>query len=74
MALTGNIELARILIEKYGADVNLVSERGETALISATRKNHVEMVRFLLSKGADPNYIDKIGFKTIEHAILQGLY
>lgn len=54
--------------------MNLVSERGETALISATRKNHVEMVQFLLSKGADPNYIDKIGFKTIEHAILQGLY
>lgn len=32
------------------------------------------MVKFLLSKGADPNYIDNIGLKTIEYAILQGLY
>ncbi len=32
------------------------------------------MVELLLSKGADPNYIDKTGFKTIEYAILQGLY
>ena len=32
------------------------------------------MVKLLLHKGADPNYIDKIGFKTIEYAIFQGLY
>lgn len=32
------------------------------------------MVRLLLAKGADPNYIDNIGYMTIEYAILQGLY
>ena len=28
----------------------------------------------LLEKGADPNYVDNAGFKTIEYAILQGFY
>ena len=32
------------------------------------------MVKFLVEKGANPNYSDKAGFKTIEYAILQGLY
>lgn len=32
------------------------------------------MVKLLLNKGANPDYIDKIGYKTIEYAILQGLY
>lgn len=50
------------------------SVKGETPLIAAIRKNNVQMVKLLLSKGANPNYIDKVGFKTIEYAILQGLY
>ena len=73
-ALTNNLELVQILIEKYNADVNLASPKGQTPLISAIRKNNIQMVDLLLSKGADPNYIDKSGFKTIQYAILQGLY
>lgn len=65
VATTNNLELCQLLVERYGADVNLASPRGETPLISAIRKNNVEMVKLLLSKGADPNYIDKIGLKTI---------
>jgi ankyrin repeat protein len=40
-ASTGNLELATLLIDKYKADVNQISERGETALISAIRKNRI---------------------------------
>ena len=32
------------------------------------------MVKFLLDNGANPNYVDKAGYKTIEYAILMGLY
>ena len=70
----GNISLAKLLIEKYEADVNLASEKGETPLISAIKRNHVKLVKLLLEKGADPNYVDPLGLRTIDHAILPGFY
>ena len=70
----GNISLVKLLIEKYEADVNLVSEKGETPLMSAIKRNHVKLVKLLLEKGADPNYIDSLGLRTIDHAILPGFY
>ena len=70
----GSLEIAEMFITKYSADPNLPSPKGETPLIAAIRKNNLTMVEFLLEKGANPNYVDKAGFKTIEHAILQGLY
>ena len=73
-ASTNNLELAQILITKYSADPNLPSQKGETPLIAAIRKNHLEMVKFLIEKGADPHYVDAAGFSTIEYSILQGLY
>ena len=32
------------------------------------------MVKFLLKNGANANYVDTSGFRTIDYAILQGLY
>lgn len=32
---------------------------GDTALVLAAERNHVEMVKYLLEAGADPNYTDK---------------
>ena len=57
------ISLVKLLIEKYEADVNLVSEKGETPLMSAIKRNHVKLVK--LEKGADPNYIGSFGLRTI---------
>ncbi|HDT11348.1 MAG TPA: ankyrin repeat domain-containing protein [bacterium] len=40
---------------KKGGNINIKDEKGETVLWSAIRSNDVEMVRYLISKGADIN-------------------
>jgi ankyrin repeat protein len=54
----GNIEIARLLIEK-GADVNAHS--GWTALIWAAAKGQTDVVKLLLEKGADINAVNSAG-------------
>jgi ankyrin repeat protein len=49
----GDLEQTRRLVEA-GADVNLRTEQGLTPLLLAY--NHDEVLRYLLSRGADPNY------------------
>jgi ankyrin repeat protein len=49
-------ELERMLNE--GIDVNIRTEEGSTALMAA---NDIRIVKFLLSKGADPNLINNAG-------------
>ncbi|CAA0832331.1 Potassium channel KAT1 [Striga hermonthica] len=43
-------------------DVNITSEDGQTALHAAVRQGHLEMVRFLLEKGANVNKPDDKGW------------
>lgn len=64
----------KLLVEKYKADINLPSPKGLTPLISALQRNHIKLVKVLLEMGADPNYEDANGLRTIDYAILQGLY
>ena len=55
MAQKGNIQKAELLI-KYGAAINPVDEEFKsTPLGMAARWGEVEMVKFLLTQGADPN-------------------
>ena len=55
MAQKGEIKKAELLI-KYGADIDPVEEEyRSTPLGMAARWGHVEMVNYLLTKGADPN-------------------
>lgn len=42
-----------------GADVNVITPKGETALTIAVRKNKIEIVKILLNKGADVNTENK---------------
>lgn len=55
VARTGNVEAAQILLQ-YGATVD-AKERwgGQTALMWASARRHPEMMRLLISKGADVN-------------------
>ena len=41
-----------------GVDINASTQYGATALSFAADKGHIEVVRFLLEKGADPNKSD----------------
>ena len=55
MAQKGDIDKAALLI-KYGATIDPVDEEYQsTPLGMAARWGHVEMVKYLLGKGADPN-------------------
>lgn len=55
MAQKGNIRKAALLL-KYGADINPVDEEYQsTPLGMAVRWGHIEMVKYLLQQGADPN-------------------
>jgi uncharacterized protein len=56
MAQTGNIQKAELLI-KYGAKLDPIEEEyGSTPLGMAARWGHIDMVKYLLSQGADPNH------------------
>lgn len=55
MAQKGNMPKAKLLI-KYGAEINSVDEEYQsTPLGLAARWGHIEMVKYLLKQGADPN-------------------
>ena len=40
---------------EIGADINWIGPGGDTPLLSACRRGHVETVALLLARGADPN-------------------
>jgi ankyrin repeat protein len=55
MAQKGDIQKAELLI-KHGADINPIDEEYQsTPLGMAARWGHIEMVKYLLQQGADPN-------------------
>ena len=43
---------------KAGADVNVLDEHGETALMQACLNNDADMVKLLVKYRADPNVLD----------------
>lgn len=76
-----NITFAKMLIE-YGADVNDV-EIGErrkengtrlTPLIAASRTGRLDLVRFLVSKGADVNYQNEFGQSALSKSVMVDEY
>ncbi len=51
---SGNIETTKWLVDKHKVDINQKNGRTD-ALEQAVKKGRVEMVKFLLENGADPN-------------------
>ena len=60
-------DVAKIL-ERDAKALNGQDEEGMTPLAGAVVQAHVETVRFLLEKGADPNIPNKNGLTPLEHA------
>jgi ankyrin repeat protein len=54
-------EIIRLLID-YGANVNARNWLGETPLYLAARHRRIDLVRLLLSAGADPHVASREGF------------
>ncbi len=73
--------VAGVMLDKYGADVNESGYEGATPLIMtvkyaafrfATEKEYVDMVSFLLEKGADPSIRDEHGKTAYDYAVENG--
>jgi ankyrin repeat protein len=64
----GDIEVVKKFIE-YGVDVN-ENSNGMSPLMVAARYNKVEIIKILLSKGANLDAKDEKGFTALKHAEL----
>ncbi len=60
----GDIEAVRKFVE-YGADVNEKTKNGLTPLMIAATYNKVEIINFLLLKGADPRLTNDSGYTAL---------
>ena len=67
-APSGMLAAVKYLVEELGADVNAVDHDGSTALHQAAARGDVEMILYLVSKGADPAKVNREGQSTADMA------
>ena len=67
-APTGMMAAVKYLVEEIGADVNAEDYDGNTALHQAAARGDVEMILYLVAKGADPRIINRDGQSTADMA------
>jgi ankyrin repeat protein len=67
-APTGMMAAVKYLVEEIGADVNAEDYDGNTALHQAAARGDVEMILYLVAKGADPRVINRDGQSTADMA------
>jgi ankyrin repeat protein len=58
----------KYLVEELGADANAVDADGNTAVHHAASRGDNEMIKFLVSKGADVKKFNRAGQTTIDVA------
>jgi ankyrin repeat protein len=68
VAPAGMLPAVKYLVEELGADVNAVDADGNTAVHHAASRGDNEMIKFLVSKGADVKKINRSGQTTIDVA------
>ncbi|MEZ5294672.1 MAG: ankyrin repeat domain-containing protein [Vicinamibacterales bacterium] len=67
-APSGMMAAVKYLVEELGADVNAIDHEGNTALHNAAARGDVEMINYLVAKGADPTLINREGKSTADMA------
>lgn len=64
----GQLAAVKYLVEVAGADVNARDHEGNTAMHHAAARGDTEMIKYLVSKGADPKAVNREGQTTIDLA------
>ena len=67
-APTGMLAAVKYLVEDLGADVNEYDHEGNTALHHAAARGDVEMIQYLVSKGANVQAVSREGRTTADMA------
>jgi len=67
-APSGMLAAVKYLVEEHGADVNALDHDDNTALHHAAARGDVEMILYLVSKGADPKKVNRQGETTADMA------
>jgi ankyrin repeat protein len=67
-APTGMLAAVKYLIEELHVDVNARDHEGNTALHNAAARGDVEMIKYLVSKGADVKAVNREGKTTADMA------
>ncbi len=67
-APTGMLAAVKYLVEELHAGVNAADHEGNTALHNAAARGDVEMIRYLVSKGADVKAVNREGKTTADMA------
>ncbi len=67
-APSGMLAAVKYLVEELGADVNAEDHDGNTALHHAAARGDVDMILYLVSKGADPTRVNREGQSTADMA------
>lgn len=73
LAVIGDEQAIRELLERKQIDVNELDRGNRTALFHAAHNNHLQVVQLLLEEGADPNLSDKDGQTPLSSACLHML-
>ena len=68
-AQAGSADLVGLFLE-HGAEPNLTSKDGQTALVVAVGRNDADVARLLVSGGSDPDLADKLGLSARKYAAL----
>jgi ankyrin repeat protein len=64
----GWLPAVRFLVEELGADVNARDHNGYTPLHHAASRGDNELIKYLVSKGADPKAVSRTGQTTVDMA------
>ncbi|HEY1912375.1 MAG TPA: ankyrin repeat domain-containing protein [Vicinamibacterales bacterium] len=67
-AAGGMLPAVKYLVEELHVDVNVRDHEGNTAIHNAAARGDNEMIKYLVSKGADPKAVNREGKTTVDEA------